>query len=380
MPIDSLNGLKVALVHDWLISPGGAERVLKEFAYLFPEASIFTAVYDRKTMGSMFAENRILVSYMQRVPFAKKHYRKMLALMPRAFEEFDLSDFDLILSSSSCCAKGVISSASTLHISYVHTPMRYAWELYPDYIRQVGFLTRLAMRIQMSSIRQWDALSGIRVDKYLANSREVAARISKTYRRDAAVLHPPVRTDFYSPDSNPDRCDDYYLVVSRLVAYKRVDLAIKACNKLGRKLIIIGSGPQEKRLKKLAGPQIFFLGEVSDSRIREHYRNCRAFLFPAFEDFGITPVEAQACGRPVVALGRGGALDTVIPGLTGVFFDEQAEDSLINGIRELENHHWDSVKIRHHAEKYDRKIFLSKLQGFILEALNDFSSIEHRVL
>jgi len=380
MPIDSLNGLKVALVHDWLISPGGAEQVLEEFASLFPGAPIFTAVYDKKKMGSMFAENRIVASYMQRIPFAKKHYRKMLALMPRAFEEFDLSDFDLVLSSSSCCAKGVISSATTLHISYIHTPMRYAWDLYPNYLRQAGFLTRLAMRIQMTSIRRWDALSGMRVDKYLANSREVAARISKTYRRDAVVLHPPVRTDFYSLGSNPDEYDDYYLVVSRLVAYKRIDLAIRACNKLGRKLLIIGSGPQEKRLKKLAGPRIFFLGRVSDNEIREHYRRCRAFLFPAFEDFGITPVEAQACGKPVVALGRGGALDTVIPGLTGVFFNAQTEDSLINGIRELESRHWNSSKISHHARKFDRKIFLSKLQGFILKALNDFSSIEHRVL
>jgi len=380
MRIDSLSSLKVALVHDWLISPGGAEGVLKEFASLFPEAPIFTSVYDRKTMGSMFAENRVSASYMQKIPFAKRHYRKMLALMPRAFEEFDLSGFDLVLSSSSCCAKGVISPASTLHISYVHTPMRYAWDLYPDYVRQVGFLTRLAMRFQMTNIRQWDALSGIRVDRYLANSREVAARISKTYRRDAVVLHPPVQTDFYSLDSNPDRYENFYLVVSRLVAYKRVDLAVNACNKLGRKLIVIGSGPEEKRLKKLAGPGVSFLGQVSNNEIREHYRSCRALLFPALEDFGITPVEAQACGKPVIALGRGGALDTVIPGLTGVFFSEQTENSLISGIKEFEDRLWDRARIRRHAEKYDRKIFLSKLQNFILETLNDFSNIKHRVL
>jgi len=380
MPIDSLRGLKVALTHDWLISPGGAELVTKEFASLFPEAPIFTTVYDRNKMGSMFAEDRVSTSFMQRIPFAKKYYRKMLALMPRAFEEFNLNGFDLVLSSSSCCAKGIISSTNTFHISYVHTPMRYAWDLYPDYIREAGFLTRLAMRMQMSNIRQWDALSGLRVDKYLANSREVAARISKIYRRDATVLHPPVRTDFYTPDTDSDRCDDYYLIVSRLVAYKRIDLAIKACNKLGRRLIIIGSGPQEKRLKRIAGSQIFFLGQVSDNEIRKHYRNCRAFLFPAFEDFGIAPIEAQACGKPVVALGRGGALDTVLPGLTGVFFHEQTENSLINGIRELENRYWDRNSIRTHAEKYDRKIFLSKLQAFILEALSDFSNIEHKVL
>lgn len=307
MRTSSLKGLRVALVHDWLVSPGGAERVLREFASLFPTAPIFTTVYDRKTMGGMFAENRVLTSYMQKIPFAKKHYRKMLALMPRAFEEFDLRNFDLILSSSSCCAKGVISPANTVHISYVHTPMRYAWDLYSDYVKQAGFLTRLAMKIQMPSIRQWDALSGMRVDKYLANSREVAARIAKTHRRDAAVLHPPVQTDFYSPGSHPGRYDDYYLIVSRLVAYKRVDLAVRACSKLGKKLIVIGSGPEGKRLRRLAGPRVSFLGQISDNEIREHYRNCRALLFPTLEDFGITSIEAQACGKPVVALGRGGS-------------------------------------------------------------------------
>jgi len=380
MRTSSLKGLKVALVHDWLVSPGGAERVLREFASLFPEAPIFTTVYDRKAMGSMFTEKRVLTSYMQKIPFARRHYRKMLALMPRAFEEFDLREFDLILSSSSCCAKGVISPANTLHISYVHTPMRYAWDLYPDYIKQSGFLTRFAMRIQMTSIRQWDALSGIRVDKYLANSREVAARIAKTYRRDAAVLHPPVQTDFYSPGSHPDRHEEYYLIVSRLVAYKRVDLAVRACNKLGRKLIVIGSGPEGKSLRRLAGSRISFLGQISDNEVREHYRNCRALLFPALEDFGITPVEVQACGKPVIALGRGGALDTVVPGVTGVFFDEQTESSLIDGIREFECRHWDSSEIRRHAKKYDRQFFISKLQDFILEALNDFSNTEHRIL
>jgi len=380
MRTSSLKGLRVALVHDWLVSPGGAERVLREFASLFPTAPIFTTVYDRKTMGGMFAENRVLTSYMQKIPFAKKHYRKMLALMPRAFEEFDLRNFDLILSSSSCCAKGVISPANTVHISYVHTPMRYAWDLYSDYVKQAGFLTRLAMKIQMPSIRQWDALSGMRVDKYLANSREVAARIAKTHRRDAAVLHPPVQTDFYSPGSHPGRYDDYYLIVSRLVAYKRVDLAVRACSKLGKKLIVIGSGPEGKRLRRLAGPRVSFLGQISDNEIREHYRNCRALLFPTLEDFGITSIEAQACGKPVVALGRGGALDTVIPGLTGVFFDEQTEDSLIDGIREFESHHWNSSTIRNHAKKYDREIFLSKLQDFILEALEDHSNVEYKIL
>ncbi len=380
MPIESLSGLKVALVHDWLVSYGGAERVIEEFSRLFPEAPIFTAVYDEKSIGHAFPKERVRTSFIQRIPGSTKFYRKTLSLMPRAFEEFDLSGYDLVLSSSSSCAKGVLTSASTLHISYVHTPMRYAWDLYPEYLAEAGFLTRLGMRRQMPGIRQWDALSGQRVDRFLANSREVASRIHKTYRRDAAVLHPPVSTDFFAPKADPENHNGYYLILSRFVPYKRIDLAIRACNEMGRKLVVVGSGPQEKELKKMSGPNIQFTGRISDEEIRDYYRQCRAFLFPGFEDFGITPVETQACGRPVVAYGKGGALDSVIPGKTGVFFEEQTVDSLVKGIRRLESINWDSDVIRKHAELFDRSKFLAKLRDFIIGAMNEKEERSYRVL
>jgi len=380
MPTDELGRLKVALVHDWLVSYGGAERVVEELAALFPDAPIFTSVYDEKSMGEIFPPSRVCSSYMQRIPGSKKLYRKMLSLMPRAFEEFELSQYNLVLSSSSCCAKGVLTSSSTLHISYVHSPMRYAWDLYPEYLARAGTLTRFAMRRQIPRIRQWDAQSGQRADKLLANSREVASRIQRVYGREATVLHPPVLTDFFTPKTDPERPDDYYLVLSRFVPYKRIDLAIEACNQLGRKLIVIGNGPQERELKRLSGPTIRFTGRIPDSEIRDYYRDCRALLFPGFEDFGMTPVESQACGRPVVAYGRGGVLDSVIPGKTGVFFKRQTTDSLMDGIKQLEEHDWSSKDIRSHAQNFSRDSFLTKLKGFIIESLRQKANHEYRVL
>jgi len=380
MPTDELGGLKVALIHDWLVSYGGAERVVEELAALFPDAPIFTSVYDEKSMGKIFPASRIRSSYMQRIPGSKKFYRKMLSLMPRAFEEFDLSQYNLVLSSSSSCAKGVLTSSSTLHISYVHSPMRYAWDLYPEYLARAGALTRFAMRRQIPRIRQWDALSGQRADKLLANSCEVARRIKKVYGREATVLHPPVLTDFFTPKTDPERSDDYYLVVSRLVPYKRIDLAIEACKHLGRKLIVIGDGPQERELKRLSGPTIRFTGRISDREIREYYRGCRAFLFPGFEDFGMTPVESQACGRPVVAYGKGGVLDSVIPGKTGIFFEQQTADSLMEGIKNLEEHDWSSKDIRSHALIFSRDSFHTKLKSFINESLQQKANHKYRVL
>jgi len=364
-----LTKLKVALVHDWLTSYGGAERVLEEFTTLFPKAPIFTTVYDEKSIGHIFPKERVHPSFMQKIPGAIRIYRKLLALMPRAFEEFDFSGYDLVLSSSSSCAKGVLTPSGCLHVSYVHTPMRYAWDLYPEYLRVSGFITRWAMRRQMPGIRQWDALSSLRVDYFLANSREVAGRIKKIYRRDSEVLHPPVNTDFFTageefPGETEEK-DSYYLVLSRFVPYKRIDLAIKACNQLERKLVVIGSGPQEKELKRMAGSTIKFTGRIDDEETREYYRNCRAFIFPGFEDFGITPVEAQACGRPVIAYGRGGALDTVIPDSTGVFFPEQSIESLVNGILYFETKEWDPDIIRGNAENFSIKKFHTSLLSIL---------------
>lgn len=374
-----MKNIKTAIVHDWLTTYGGGERVVEVFARLFPDAPLYTTIYDKKSLGHLFPPERVRTSYMQKIPGVTRHYKKMLRLMPRAFEEFDLSGYDLVLSSSSSCAKGVLTGANCTHISYIHSPMRYAWDLYPEYLSQASPLVRWGMRRQMPGIRQWDALTGNRVDEFLANSREVAARIEKVYRRKAAVLHPPIETDFYTP-SPAGRGGDYYLVLSRFIPYKRIDLAIKACNRLGRKLVIIGSGPQEKELRKLAGPTVTFTGFISNEDVLEYYRNCRAFLFPGFEDFGMTPVEAQACGRPIVAFGEGGALDSVLPGKTGVFFPRQTVESLMEGMEELESRSWDGESIRRHAERFSASSFEDKLMKFIDITLKEKNKREYTIL
>lgn len=379
MPTEKLEDLKVAIVHDWLTTYGGGERVVEEFMTLFPDAPIYTSVYDQKNLGHIFPAEKVKTSFMQKIPGVLRHYRKLLSLMPRAFEEFDLSGYDLVLSSSSSCAKGILTGASTLHISYVHSPMRYAWDLYPEYLRSSGVFTRMGMRRQMPEIRQWDALSSMRVDRLVANSREVASRIRKTYRREPVVLHPPIRTDLFTP-GRAENNRDYYYVLSRFIPYKRIDIAIAACNQLGRRLVITGSGPLEKKLRQIAGPTIEFTGSLPDSGIRDYYRGCKAFLFPGFEDFGMTPVEAQACGKPVLAYGHGGVLDSVLPGVTGVFFAEQSTESLIKGIQDLESREWNSGKIRAHAENFSSGEFRRKLSEFITESLKERSIDDVRIL
>ncbi len=363
---DKLSGLKVAIVHDWLTNYGGAERVVEEFCRIFPEAPIFTSVYNEKNMGAIFPKEKVITSFMQKIPGIMKLYTKLLHLMPRAFESFDLSGFDIVLSSSSSCAKGVITTADTLHFSYVHTPMRYAWDLYHEYMESSGFFTKLAMKRLLPGIRQWDALTGLRVDYFLANSTITGKRINKIYRRDAKVVFPPVNTDYFTPGQK--NSGDFYLVLSRFVPYKRIDLAIKACNQLKRKLVIIGDGSQRKELKALAGETIEFTGRLNDEETRQYYRKCKAFLFPGYEDFGITPVEAMACGRPVIAYGKGGALDTVIPGITGLIFPEQTVKSLMNAIEEFERIPFSRDKIREHAEKFSAERFRQEITETIAGA------------
>ena len=364
---DKLSGLKVAIVHEWLTIYGGSERVVEEFCKIFPEAPIFTTVYNEKNMGKIFPKEKVVTSFMQNIPGSLKYYTKMLSLMPGAFESFDLSGFDIVLSSSSSCAKGVITSADTLHFSYVHTPMRYAWDLYHEYMRSSGFLTKLAMKSLLPRIRQWDALTGLRVDYFMANSTITGKRINKIYRRNAKVVFPPVNTNYFTPgEGNPE---DFYLVLSRFVPYKRIDLAIKACNQLKRKLVIIGDGSQRKELKALAGETIEFTGKLNDEGTRSYYRKCRAFLFPGYEDFGITPVEAMACGKPVIAFGKGGALDTVVPGKTGCLFNEQSAESLKKAILDFEQTEFDSAAIREHAEKFSAERFREEIKKTLAGAI-----------
>ncbi|MDC7235684.1 MAG: glycosyltransferase [Spirochaetales bacterium] len=361
--------MKLAITHDWLTVPGGAEKVVKRWFDLYPDAPVYTTVFDKGRIGHIFDSSRVVPSFMQKVPFSKKHYTKMLSLMPRAFEEFDLSEYDVVLSSSSSCAKGVLTTPDSVHIAYVHSPMRYAWDLYHEYYASSGALARMMMRRTMPAIRQWDMLSSQRVDHFIANSNFVARRIRKYYRREADVIFPPVNTEFYTP-GDPGAAgegDNYYMIISRFVPYKKIDLAIEACNALKRRLVIIGGGPDEQRLRELAGPTIEFKGSLGDEEVRNYYRGCKAFLFPALEDFGITPVEAQACGRPVIALKKGGALDTVLPGKTGVFFDSQDVTSLTAAMEELEGMTWDSDFIRSHAEGFSNERFDREISAYVDE-------------
>ena len=330
--------MKVAIVHDWLVTYGGAERVVQRLLEIYPDADIYTLVYDRKKMNRYFPEEKVTASFIQKFPFATKIYTKLLSFMPKAFEKFDLTKYDLVIASSSCCAKGVITSPDTAFIAYIHSPMRYAWDLYYDYYKKSGFATRFFMKRQMPKIRLWDFVSSQRIDALASNSSYIARRIKKFWNRDAEVIYPPVDTDRLSPDGMES--DDFYVVFSRFVPYKRIDLAIKACGELKKKLVVIGDGSQAKELKALAqkyrGADIRFTGRIDDKEVKRCLQRCRALIFCAEEDFGIIPVEAQAAGRPVIAFNKGGAKETVIDGKTGVFFDEQETESVKEAILRFE--------------------------------------------
>lgn len=359
--------MKTAIVHDWLVNYGGAERVVEQMLLLYPDADIYTLVYDEKKMGKIFPKEKVHTSSLQKIPMAEKLYTKFLSLMPKAFEEFNLTGYDLVIASSSCCAKGVITSPTTPFIAYIHSPMRYAWDLYYDYLKNSGRLTKFFMKRWMPDIRKWDYISSQRIDTLVANSSYIARRIKKFWNRDAAVVYPPVDTDRLSVSD--EAAGDYFVVFSRFVPYKRIDLAISACARLNKKLIVIGSGSQEKELKLLAAScknaDIKFTGRISDSEVKAYLQKCRALIFCAEEDFGIIPVEAQACGRPIIAFGKGGALETVVNEKTGVFFEEQSVESLVKAIEKFEKldkeNTFNPKKIREHAEKFSAENFRKNL-------------------
>lgn len=356
---------KVAIIHDWLVNYGGAERVVEAFLEIYPDADIYTLVYDEEKMGKTFPKEKVKTTFIQKFPKGTKIYTKLLPFMPYAFEELDLSEYDLVISSSSCCAKGVITGPNTKHISYVHSPMRYAWDLYHDYKKRSGKLTRFFMSIFMKSLREWDYISSQRIDVILANSNYVAKRINKFWNRECKVVYPPVDIDRLSP--NRKNSEDFYVVFSRFVPYKRIDLAIEACKKLGRKLVVIGDGEQREYLKSLADENITFTGRISDEEVKDYLQRCKAMIFCAEEDFGIVPLEAQACGRPVIAYGKGGALETVVDKETGIFFDKQEIESIVKGIGEFEKLNLNTQEIYKHAMKFSRERFKKEIE----EVVND---------
>lgn len=349
--------MKVALIHYWLVGMRGGEKVLESLCEIFPDADIFTHVYDPAAVSPTIRRHLVRTTFIGRLPFARRLYKRYLPFMPMALEQLDLREYDLVISSESGPAKGVMTRPDVPHVCYCHSPMRYIWNMYFDYKQSVSPLVRPIMTWIAGSLRQWDQHSANRVDLFVANSNNVRRQIRKYYGREAVVVNPPVDVDAFR--SFTGRHDDFYLAVGELVRYKRMDLAIEACNHLRRRLVIIGSGEEYKSLRKLAGTTVSFLGKQDLSVLRQHYQRCRALLFPGEEDFGIVPVEAMAAGRPVIALRRGGALETVVPNLTGLFFDESTVDSLQRTISHFESieQSFDPAAIAKHATKFSKAAF-----------------------
>jgi glycosyltransferase involved in cell wall biosynthesis len=372
-----LSDLKVALVHEWLTVLGGSERVVKSFTRLFPEAPIYTSVFQKKNLGDYFSDQRIVTSWLQKIPFATKLYTKFLPLLPGAFEKFNLMDYDVVLSSSSSCAKGVITKAESMHVSYIHSPMRYAWDLYFDYMKDSGPITKFfyeAFDAGYPSMGSPQYPAGRLSSRQLQHSGQENREVlpAQSYGDQ-----PAVDTHWFEPAAAPSR--DYYYILSRLIPYKRIDLAVKAFNQLGRRLLIAGSGPELKNLKSMAKSNVEFLGRVSEEDSKRLYQNAKAFLFPGFEDFGITPVEAMASGTPVIAYGKGGVTDSVVPGKTGVFFPKQTTESLITGIEEFESLSLDPRDCRKRADFFSVDNFEEKMTEFIQEKWQEFSNRRYEI-
>ncbi len=363
--------MKIALVHDYLVQIGGAEHVLKAFTEIFPHAPIYTLLHDRKLMRGLFDDSTIITSSLQNIPFAKKRHRNFPPLMPTAIEEFDFSDYDVVLSDSSSFAKGIITAPHTLHISYVHTPMRYAWDDCQKYTSDFGLpqLIEKTVPFLMNPIRLWDYASAQRVDEYLANSQFVAKRIKKYYHKEAKVINPPVNTKHFTP-ANKSEISDYYLMVGRLIAYKRHDIAIDTFNKLGIPLKIIGRGPERKTLQKKAKSNIQFLGRASDEKLSEYYAHCKGFIFPQEEDFGIVAIEALASGRPIIAYKGGDIAEHMEDGVHGVFFHKQTKESLQNAIKRCEKMDFDSKYIAQSVQKFDTEVFKRTMESYVKNALD----------
>jgi len=324
---------RVAIVHYWLVAMRGGERVIERLLNIYPQADLFTHVYNPRAMSSVIANAKVKTSFINRLPFSTWLYQYYLPLMPMALEELDLTGYDLVISSESGPAKGIISHPDSLHVCYCHSPMRYLWDHYHQYKSRTNPLARMAMPSIYHRLRQWDVSSSARVDRFAANSQFVRQRISKVWRRDAEVIHPPVATNLFGP---AQEIDDFYLWVGQLVPYKRPDLAVDAFTASGLPLVVVGDGSMAKELRARAGPNIIFVDRMNFDDLRRAYSRCKALLMTAEEDFGITPVEAMASGRPVVAFGRGGVRDSVIEERTGIFFYEQHPDSVIDAIARME--------------------------------------------
>lgn len=367
---------RIAIVHDWLPVYGGAERVLEQMLLVYPDADVFSLIDALDEENRAFLKGRaVKTSFVQRLPGGKKFYRHCFPLMPLAIEQFDFSGYDLVISSSYAFAKGVITGPRQLHLCYCHSPIRYAWDLQTQYLKESKLehgLKSWLVRWLLHSIRVWDHRTAAGVDAFMANSRFIARRIEKVYRREATVVYPPVSVDRFEVQ---EQKDDFYLTASRLVPYKRIDLVIAAFNAMpDKKLVVIGDGPELPKLRKLAGPNVQVMGWQANAVMKDHMQRAKGFVFAGEEDFGIILLEAQASGTPVIAFGKGGALETVVEGRTGVFFDQQSVPALKAAVDDFESRTWDAAACRQNAERFSTAQFRENFEAFVEEQWSGFSS------
>lgn len=362
--------MKIAIIHDYIAKVGGAQNVLKVLHEIFPEAPVYTLLYDKETTKGEFDDYQIITSSLQKKPrFLRKRIKLLLGSFPRAIEEFDLTEYDVVISSSNSFAHGVITRPDTLHICYCYSPMRYAWDWHAEYLKEnhlsSGLFSVLVRKI-LQNIRVWDYLSAKRVDRWVAISKTVKSRIKKYYREDSTVIYPPADIDYLLEADT--KLGDYYLIISHLTPYKKIDLAIEAFNTNGKKLVVAGEGGDLERLRGLIkSDQIELAGYVSRDQAKELLAGCRAFVFPGEEDFGLTPIEAMACGKPVVAYGKGGVSESVISGKTGYFFDDVSAESLNGAIHKLEENitNIDPAVCRNRAQEFSKQIFIKNFKAFV---------------
>lgn len=357
--------MKIAIAYDYMLQMGGGERVIRALHEIFPEAPIYTTVFSPESMPDDFAEMDIRTSFIDRLPLSHRKFELYIPLYAFAMEQFDFREYDVVLSVSTMVAKGVVTGPRTCHVSLCFTPMRWAWDLYHDYLSELkdNRLVRWAFRFWTHYYRIWDVASASRVSYFIAGSDVAASRIRKHYGREGDVIHPPVDTSHFRP--NGEQPEDFYLVVSRLVYAKRIDVVIRAFAETNRRLVVIGEGERLPHFKKSATPNIEFLGFQPDEVVRDFYARCKALVFPGEEDFGLTPVEAQACGRPVVAYAAGGSLETIQDGETGVFFHSQTPEALLEAIERFEALDFDPERIRANAERFDSTVFAERIRGFV---------------
>lgn len=364
-------------MHEWLVDRSGSEKVVEQILEIFPDASLFAIVeYLPQELKWFIKNKKVTTSFVQNLPFSKTSYRNYFPVMPIAIEQFDLREFDLVISSNHAVSKGVLTSSEQLHISYCHSPIRYAWDLYHQYIIESGLkkgVKGMLAKFFLHYLRLWDISAVNRVDFFVANSKFISKRIKKTYGRNSTVIYPPVNVDEFSLSTQKE---DFYLTVSRFVPYKKIDLIVHAFSNMpNRKLIVIGDGPDFKKISKAEFNNIQFMGFQKSEVVKTYMQKAKCFVFASIEDFGITPVEAMACGTPIIALKKGGACETVIDGVTGVFFDDQDEVSLRDAVDRFEGLlEFDFVKIRQHAEKFSNNRFRNEFKNFVEDRMNEFNS------